>query len=257
MLTSLFLDPIRALLVAAAVFVPVERLAGARSGQPIFRKGWGMDVVTALLNGVVLYAVLLAALAAVDAVASGTLPQLRSWAHTRPLWLQGAFAVVLGDLGVYAIHRLVHTVPWLWRLHAVHHSAEELDWLIAVRHHPIDLLLFRVSSLGPLVALDLTPAAIAVFVAVFSWQSWLVHANVRLAYGPLRFLVVSPDFHHWHHSAERAAYNKNYASLFALWDVMFGTLHLPSGSEPSRYGIEEHIPSGWLLRLIHPFRHHS
>jgi sterol desaturase/sphingolipid hydroxylase (fatty acid hydroxylase superfamily) len=162
--------------------------------------------------------------------------------------------LIVGDLGVYAIHRLQHTVPWLWRFHAVHHSAEELDWLIGFRFHPIDLFLLRVASLAPLVALDVAPAAIAVFIAVSGWQSWLVHANVRVPYGPLRWLVVSPEFHHWHHSTEREAYDRNFASLVASWDVLFGTVYLPAGRRPERYGIEESVPPGWLARFVHPFR---
>jgi sterol desaturase/sphingolipid hydroxylase (fatty acid hydroxylase superfamily) len=209
------------------------------------------------MNGLLLYAALLMVLGGVDAAAAASAPQLRQWVATRPLWAQGLLALIVGDLGVYASHRLAHTVPWLWRFHAVHHSAEEMDWLVGFRFHPIDLLMLRVASLGPLVALNVTPAAIGVFIAVSGWQAWLVHANVRIPYGPLRWLVVSPEFHHWHHSAEREAYDKNYASLVASWDVLFGTVHLPRGQQPQRYGIEEHVPAGWIARLFHPFRRAS
>jgi len=93
-----------------------------------------------------------------------------------------------------------------------------------------------------------------VFVALFGWQSWLVHANVRLSYGPLRWAVVSPEFHHWHHSAERDAHDRNYASIFAGWDVLFGTVHLPGDRQPLRYGVDEYIPAGYVERFCHPFR---
>jgi sterol desaturase/sphingolipid hydroxylase (fatty acid hydroxylase superfamily) len=250
---ALFLSPVKALLLAAVVFIPFERLAGERTAQRTLRRGWAMDALTALANGVLLYGVLLMVLGAIDAVAAAGAPQLRSWIVTRPLWAQAILAVALGDLGVYAIHRLAHTVPWLWRFHAVHHSAEEMDWLVAVRHHPFDLLLFRIASIGPLVALNISPAAIAVFVAVFGWQSWLAHANVRLPYGPLRWVLVSPEFHHWHHSAEREAYNRNYANVFACWDVIFGTVHLPPGRQPLRYGVDEPVPAGFIGRFLYPF----
>ena len=97
-------------------------------------------------------------------------------------------------------------------------------------------------------------AAIAFFIAVSAWQGWLVHANVRIRYGPLRWLLVSPEFHHWHHSAEREAHDKNYASLIACWDVLFGTVHLPTGRRPGSYGVAERVPEGWIERLFHPFR---
>jgi sterol desaturase/sphingolipid hydroxylase (fatty acid hydroxylase superfamily) len=255
MLASPLIEPVRALVLAAAVFMPFERLAGLHTAQPVFRRGWAMDALTGLMNGLLLYGALLIALGALDAAAAAAAPQLRHWIATRPLLAQGVLAVVLGDLGVYAMHRLQHTVPWLWRLHAVHHSAEEMDWLVGFRFHPIDLFLLRVASLGPLVALDVAPAAIAIFIAVSAWQAWLVHANVRLRYGPLRWLLVSPEFHHWHHAAEREAHDRNYASLIAAWDVLFGTVHLPSGRQPARYGIDEPVPAGWIGRFFFPFRH--
>ena len=110
------------------------------------------------------------------------------------------------------------------------------------------------SHLQRLVAPDITPAAIAIFAVIFGWQSWLVHANVRLPYGPLRWVFVSPEFHHWHHGAEREAHDHNYASVLACWDVLFRTVYLPAGRSPSRYGVEEQVPPGWIGRFVHPFR---
>jgi sterol desaturase/sphingolipid hydroxylase (fatty acid hydroxylase superfamily) len=253
-LSTLFLAPVKALLIAAAVFVPFERLAGLHPGQPALRRGWATDVFTGLLNGLLLYAALMIALGAIDSTAAAAAPELRAWIEARPLWAQAILALAIGDLGVYVSHRLSHTLPCLWRFHAVHHSAEEMDWLVGFRFHPVDLLLLRVASLGPLVALHVTPAAIAIFIGVSGWQAWLVHANVRVPYGPLRWLVVSPEFHHWHHAIERDACDKNFASLVASWDVLFGTVHLPGGRRPLGFGIEDRVPAGFVERLFHPFR---
>jgi sterol desaturase/sphingolipid hydroxylase (fatty acid hydroxylase superfamily) len=253
-LASLLVDPVKALLIAAAVFIPFERLAGLHVTQRAFRSGWAMDVMTGLMNGTLLYAALLLTLGGVDAAAAVWAPQLRHWIDGRSLLAQSVVAIVVGDLGVYGIHRLQHTVPWLWRFHAVHHSAEEMDWLVSFRFHPVDLFLLRIASLGPLVALHLAPSAVGIFIAVSGWQAWLAHANVRLPYGPLRWLLVSPEFHHWHHSAEREAHDRNYAGIVASWDVLFGTVYLPRGRQPLRYGIEERVPAGWIGRFFHPFR---
>lgn len=254
MLSTLVLNPVKALIIAAAVFVPFERLAAAHPEQPIFRRGWAVDALTGLMNAALLYGALMIALGAIDVAAAAAAPHLRLWIEARPIWAQAILALVIGDLGVYASHRLAHTIPWLWRFHAVHHSAEEMDWLVGFSFHPIDLLILRVASLGPLVALHVTPAAIAIFVTVSGWQAWLVHANVRMPYGPLRWLVVSPEFHHWHHSAEREAYDKNFASLVASWDVVFGTVHLPRDSQPQHYGIKDRVPRSWRERMVYPFR---
>src|SRR5580704_12245325 len=183
---SVFPGYIKALLLAAVVFIPFERLAGAQPAQRILRRGSVTDVLTGFMNGLLLYGVLLAAITGLDGLAAISAPHLRIWVATRPFWAQAALAIAVGDLGIYAIHRLAHTVPWLWRFHAIHHSAEEMDWLVAARNHPVDLLLFRVASLGPLAMLHVAPAAFGAFVLVLGWQAWLAHANVRLQYGPLR-----------------------------------------------------------------------
>jgi len=220
----------------------------------VFRKGWGTDVFTGLFNGLLLYAILIVTLAQIDTAGRSWWPAVRRWVAAEPLWAQAGLAIALGDFGVYGIHRLSHESRWLWRLHVIHHSAEEMDWLVAFRFHPIDLFLTRTASLGLPIALNVSPAAMAIMVAVFGWNAWLVHANVRVAYGPLKWLVVSPEFHHWHHGAEREAYDKNFASVVAVWDVIFGTAYLPPGRWPAEFGVREEVPRTWLRRFFYPFR---
>jgi sterol desaturase/sphingolipid hydroxylase (fatty acid hydroxylase superfamily) len=253
---ALFLSHAEALLIGVAVFIPFEQLAALHPMQRRFRKGWATDVLTGFMNLVPLYVALIIVLARLDALAAICVPVLRTWVETRPLWAQVVLALALGDLGIYGMHRLEHRVPWLWRFHSVHHSAEEMDWLVGFRSHPVDAFLLRVAALGPLMMLDVTPAAIGIYIAISGWQSLLVHANVRLPFGPLRWVFVSPEFHHWHHAAEKEAHDTNYASSVALWDVLFGTVHLPRGRQPLRYGLDEHVPAGWVNRFFHPFRKH-
>jgi len=247
------LDPIKATLLAAAVFIPFERLAADRPAQRVLRTGWLVDALTGIANTFMLFAVLLVSLSTVDHAAESVAHGVRAWVAARPFAIQVIAAVLIGDLGVYAGHRLMHAVPVLWRCHAIHHSAEEMDWLVASRFHAVDLLVTRFATLAPLVALNVSATTIAVVLALFGWQAYLVHANVRLSYGPLGWLIVSPQFHHWHHSAEREAFDRNFASVIAGWDVLFGTVHLPAGRAPRAYGIADDIPSGFLARLIYPF----
>ncbi|NEU96660.1 sterol desaturase family protein [Bradyrhizobium uaiense] len=84
-------------------------------------------------------------------------------------------------------------------------------------------------------------------------QAWLVHANIRLNYGPLRHVLVSPEFHHWHHSSETAARDKNFAGLFSFCDVLFGTAYLPKGQDPKAFGVDYPMPSSYLALLAYPF----
>ena len=185
------------------------------------------------MNGVLLYAVLLMVLGTLDALAA-MCAESQKLGRDPPDLGSPSLPLQL-ETWAYVIHRAEHTVPSLWRFHAIHHSAEEMDWLVGFRFHPVDLLLIRIASLGPLVALHVTPAAIGIFIAISGWQSWLVHANVRIGavrsdgYSSRRSFTIGT-------SAEREAFDKNYASVIACWDVLFGTVHLPRGRKPMRSG---------------------
>jgi len=253
MIHLFLLDSLKTTLIAAALFIPFERLAAERPDQRALRAGWLTDALTGVVNTFVLFVVFLVAMSAVERAAAVAMPGVRAWVAARPLILQVAAAIVIGDLGVYAGHRLMHTVPALWRCHAIHHSAQEMDWLVASRFHAVDLGVTRFATLAPLVALQVSPAALGLAIAIFGWQSYLIHANVRLSYGPLRWVLVSPEFHHWHHSAEREAFDRNYASVVAGWDVLFGTVHLPAGRLPRAYGIADRVPTGYVARFLYPF----
>src|SRR5204863_7152204 len=105
-----------------------------------------------------------------------------------PYWVQIPTIIVLSDLGFYWTHRMFHAVPWLWRFHAIHHSIEELDWLAASRVHPVDQIVTRGVSLAPVFALGFSEWAVGVSILLFHWQAVFVHSNLRIKFGPLRFL---------------------------------------------------------------------
>src|SRR5436305_3598667 len=141
----------------------------------------------------------------------------------------------------------------MWHNHAVHHAVEELDWLAAVHQHPLDVVFMKAGSLFPLFALGFSSEAIGSYILVYYWQAYLVHANVRLNYGPLRYILVSPEFHHWHHSSEMEARDKNFAGMFSFYDLLFGSVYLPKGQKPKTFGVDRAMPSGYLALLAHPF----
>ena len=89
-----------------------------------------------------------------------------------------------------------------------------------------------------------------------SLQATFIHANVRFEFGPLRWLLATPQFHHWHHGAEREAVDKNFAVHLPVLDWLFGTFHLPKDRWPESYGLAhgKPIPEGYLKQLVHPFR---
>lgn len=245
----------RLFIVAALVFIPLERLFAARKRQKVLRDGWTNDLVYVVVNGIVIRIGLLFAVVAIMALSETAVPD--SWRAAvagQPLWLQLIEVLLLADLGFYLTHRLFHAVPALWRLHQIHHSIEEMDWLAAARVHPIDQIITKSASFLPCFALGFSEWAIGAFAFLYFWHSMLLHSNIRLGFGLLRWLIASPDFHHWHHAREREAWDRNFAGQFALWDFLFGTAHLPEGRQAQRFGIAEPVPASYVAQLVHPFR---
>jgi sterol desaturase/sphingolipid hydroxylase (fatty acid hydroxylase superfamily) len=167
-----------------------------------------------------------------------------------PLWAQGVLYVVLADFALYWIHRGFHR-GFLWKYHAVHHASEDVEWISASRFHPVNLALG--TALVDVVAL-LSGIAPDIFIVVGPFNiitSCLVHANLDWTFGPLRQVFASPVFHRWHHA--RAVCDKNFAGTFALWDVMFGTFHMPAHALPDNYGIDDReMPEGLVPQLLYP-----
>jgi sterol desaturase/sphingolipid hydroxylase (fatty acid hydroxylase superfamily) len=242
------------IVVVAAVFIPLERVFGLHP-QRVFRKGWATDVVHFVVNNLLTTAGVIAAVVVAGTLLKALVPDsLRTAIAHEPSWLQFVEAFLIAELGGYWGHRATHTVPLLWRFHKVHHSISEMDWLAAARLHPIDQAFTRSCFILPLYALGFTRATFGAFLVFTTFQALFIHANVRLTFGPLRWVVATPEFHHWHHANEPAAYNSNFAGEFPWIDWVFGTLHLPTGERPARYGIDDAVPDGYLRQLAWPFR---
>jgi sterol desaturase/sphingolipid hydroxylase (fatty acid hydroxylase superfamily) len=243
------------LLLAAFIFVPLERLLARHPEQRVFRRGWMNDVIYLLLNGQATSFCLGVLIIGITMTAGWLVPvSVRAAAQGQPYWVQIIEVIVLADIGVYFAHRAFHAVPWLWRFHAIHHSSEELDWLATWRVHPLDQIVTRGFSLLPVFTLGFSDVAIGAYMMLYGWQSVLLHSNVRINFGPLRWLLASPEFHHWHHSKDGAARDKNFAATLPLLDVLFGTLHMPRGQMPSKYGLDQSIPATYPAQLFYPFR---
>ncbi|TIT04013.1 MAG: sterol desaturase family protein [Mesorhizobium sp.] len=245
---------LKALLIAVLIFVPIERLFGLRPSQKIFRKAFFNDLIYALFNGVPIGLGLIAAVTLATSTVGRLVPDyVGSAVSSQPVWLQVIEIIVIADIGFYSAHRMFHAVPFLWRFHAIHHSIEELDWLAAHRVHPVDQALTKSASLVPVYLLGFSSPAIALFALIFHVHGLLLHANVKLNIGPLRWLIASPQFHHWHHAHERAAYDKNFAGQLSFIDALFGTMHLPGKAVPERYGVDDPIPPTYVEQLAYPF----
>ena len=240
-------------LIAAVIFIPLERLFAIRAEQKLLRPGWINDLFYLLANGFLIKLCLALIIVATLGLSKWFMPtSIQVMARAQPYWVQFAEIIVIADLGFYAAHRAFHVVPWLWRFHAIHHSIEELDWLAGARVHPIDQILTKGVSIIPIVAFGFSEFAIAAFALLYQWQSIFVHSNLRFKFGPLRYLLASPEFHHWHHAREFEARDKNFAGQLPFLDALFGTLHMPKGKMPVKYGTDQPLPRRYVAQLLYP-----
>lgn len=251
------------LMLLVAIFVPLEHLCGLHPAR-FWRKQTGVDLAWYFINSLVPAAILSVPLALLARALHGVDPGgLYSAVAALPFWLKLLLVLLVNDIGAYWGHRALHAYPVLWRFHAVHHSAEEMDWLVNTRAHPIDMVLVRFSGLAPIYLLGLAQTtgpgldpAVAILMIFGTLWTFFIHANLRFRLGPLEWLISSPAFHHWHHTNDQHR-DRNFAFVFPLIDRLFGTAWLPK-QWPAAYGIDEEMPAtlvGQLLAPLNPSHH--
>jgi sterol desaturase/sphingolipid hydroxylase (fatty acid hydroxylase superfamily) len=171
----------------------------------------------------------------------------------QPIWLQTVEIYLLVDFLAYWNHRMFHGGRW-WPFHAVHHSSEHLDWMSSIRVHPVNELVGNLCRAVPVLLLGLNPVVTATTAPVLTLYAVLLHANVNWDFGLLRCVIASPVFHRWHHSRDPAAIDRNFAGLFPVWDILFGTYYMPRDRVPEDFGVHEPMPAGYVRQLLHPFK---
>jgi sterol desaturase/sphingolipid hydroxylase (fatty acid hydroxylase superfamily) len=179
---------------------------------------------------------------------------VQAWVRDLPFPIALFLIVLVADLVQYWTHRAYHEVPLLWRLHAVHHSVKSMDWLAGSRQHILELILTRTLVLAPIFVFGFSKNVIDAYIVIVGFQAVFNHANVSVRLGPLRYLIVTPNFHHWHHSQDTEAIDKNYAAHFAFLDHLFGTAVQSDREWPSRYGVVgDYVPNGFWKQFKFPF----
>ncbi len=192
--------------------------------------------------------------------------QVRALSYTAVLVLYTAAIFVVSDFTRYWLHRLLHTVPFLWEFHKVHHSAKVLTPITFYRIHPVENLLFAFRyalSIGAVtgVFIYFFGAYIAVieiigvnlFLFVFSLMgSNLRHSHVKLKYPKIvEKICISPYQHQIHHSTDYS--NKNYGGYLAVWDWMFGSLMRSKDAPKIRLGLGRQEFATVAHLLFQPF----
>lgn len=243
-------------LLLAALFVPMERLWPLRPEQSTFRPAWTTDTLYFLTSHLFVQVTTFLVLAPAQAAFAALDGQeWRATVTALPLVVQFFAVLLCADLAEYAIHRVFHVVPVLWRFHAIHHSSIDMDWLAGSRLHILDVVVTRAIVVFPLFALGFDERAVAAYLVFVSFHAVFIHANVRFDLRHVEPWIVTPRFHHWHHAKERAAINKNFAVHLPWIDRLFGTAYEPAGQWPERYGIEgDPVPPNLLPQTVWPFK---
>jgi lathosterol oxidase len=244
------------LILYSAVFIPLERVFALRPKQHVFRAQWALDLTYFFINSLLIELLtvmtLQPAVILFDWARSATVTTVVSGL---PLLVQVPMVVLAADFTQYWVHRTFHVVPFLWRFHAIHHSAEHMDWLAGSRLHLVDAIVTRGLTYVPIFVLGFSQPAIFIYVFIVAAQATFIHANVAWEFRPIRRVIATPAFHHWHHAAEREAIDKNFAVHTPIWDLLGGTFYLPD-RWPDKYGLHQgaDVPTRWTTQLIYPFR---
>lgn len=259
----MYLRPLLVLLLFCALYVSSHLVHrwGRRAGRsrPCLTGGLRLDLLYWVLTPTV-SAWLSRVLTALMLAAVGGLiwaDPSHAWtgygvASTLPRWVRPAAALICADFANYWLHRAQH-LPLLWPIHAIHHSSVELDWHSALRIHPLDRAMMQAGALGFLLLLGFPLGSLALAAPVAFLLGVLVHTDTDVDLGRLSYWVATPAFHRWHHSQDSDAMGKNFSGILPLWDLLFGTFHLPEGRRPGNFGAGEAVPESLGAQLVHPF----
>jgi sterol desaturase/sphingolipid hydroxylase (fatty acid hydroxylase superfamily) len=243
-------------LFTGLLFIPLETIFPKRAEQPLFRTEWREDLFYYLVSSMMVQIITWLSFGPARMIFAATpWSGFRSWVASLPLMVQVLAIMFFTDLVQYWVHRAFHRIPFLWRFHAVHHSAKAMDWIAGARMHFLEILALRGTTVMPMMLLGFHPTAVNIYIfMVYVWSTF-VHANLGWKLRWMEKLLVTPRFHHWHHGIEKEAIDVNFAIHFPFFDKIFGTHHMPEDRWPEGYGIGGHpVPQGYFQQLLYPFR---
>ncbi|MCP4004071.1 MAG: sterol desaturase family protein [bacterium] len=245
---------------AFALFAVFEFWIPRRATSPNRRRRWPTNLSMTVVN------IFALGFVPVSFIGAAT------WAEREAFGLMNVFkipiefllplAMLLRGLISTVTHLLAHKLPWLWRIHRVHHLDTELDFTSTLRFHPAEFFVNALIGVPVVLALGF-PAWVLAFYELFDVAiTMFSHANIRLPLWvdrALHYVIVTPDLHRIHHSTWQPETDSNYGAVFPIWDVIFGTFRgtsrarqedMPLGLEELRDPEAQHL----FRLLLSPFR---
>jgi sterol desaturase/sphingolipid hydroxylase (fatty acid hydroxylase superfamily) len=251
------------LIVISLVVWLLEILFPWRKEQSIFRKDFWLDFFYMFFNFFVFAIVIQGVYNVIEvgfgqmgiSVQSLSLLSIGDW----PMWAQLLVFFVILDFVQWLTHVALHRFPLLWRFHQVHHSVKEMGFAAHLRYHWMENILYKpLKTFGVMVLGGFEPeqAYIVHFAAIAIGH--LNHANIKLSYGPFKYIFNNPVMHLYHHSyiLPKGKYGVNFGISLSLWDYLFRTNHIPedSGNIELGYKGDENMPKGFLGQLVYGFK---
>ena len=238
------------------IFIPIEKAFALRKDQLVLRRDWRTDLMYFFVSHLAIQFIFLFVNAFSEKLFGWAVnDSFQALIQSIPIVIQFVIAVFVADLFQYVTHRLHHKIPFLWRFHSIHHSSQTMDWLAGSRTHFVEVCLTRALVMVPLYLCGFSEPALNAYVILVGVQAVAIHANVGTNFGPLRYILATPQFHHWHHSKDRQYMDANYAVHLPVIDMMFGTYKCPKGEWPEEYGIvSNEPPPGFWRQMLHPFK---
>lgn len=243
------------LLIMALLFVPIELAFPKNKRQSKFHEEWRTDLIYFGISHLAIQ--LFGVITKKPAVAFFgwmNLDQVHVFISELPFLFELFLALFITDIFQYWAHRFFHSHHYLWRFHSIHHSTQNMDWLAGSRTHFIDIFFTRSVSYIPLYVLGFSTLTFNVYILFIAIHAVLIHDNTRINFGFLKYIITTPQYHHWHHCEEPEHYGNNFAVVFPFIDKIFGTYHLPGKEWPKGTGlIDATFPKGFVKQLFFPF----
>tara|TARA_R110002110_G_scaffold39577_2_gene127490 strand:- start:875 stop:1726 length:852 start_codon:yes stop_codon:yes gene_type:complete len=186
------------------------------------------------------------------------IPDLGFWPNNWPIWAQLLLAIFIVDFGITMAHFASHRINWLWRFHAVHHSAKRMYGFNGLMKHPIHQLIEGVCGVAPLLILGIPQQIAWLLIVAIDLQLLLQHSNADVRIGPFKYILALAPAHRFHHLNTAREGDVNFGLFTMVWDWLLGTASFDPTREftSADLGIENDpdYPTGYVAQLIAPFR---
>lgn len=251
---------------AVLLILVLERIIPAKPNQGIFSVSFFQDVIWAFIQGIGQATVLVAWVILLRQFYNHYLDFLTLNIDIQlPSWLTIVVVLVFMDFLRWLQHLIQHKVPWFWHFHVVHHSQRNLNLFSDYRYHVFEYLVRQTVYFIPVMMFGIPQTETIWMALILVWHARLYHGNIKANFGPLRYIIVTPQSHRIHHSLEERHADKNFGAFFSIWDWIFGTQYRGHEEYPDTGVRDQTFPHEQsaspfsllltpLAQMIYPFR---